>query len=153
MTQSKNYIEDLHTRLKAVADREQQLIHALNEALTCADRKLLDDVRSVTMEHEARRAVILTELQTLAGRIGAFPAGSEPCPMIEDETLDLPYYATDDHASAEAMSPVEDAEEVESYSNGHRQNGHAIVSGGGDWRKAAEKIRDGFDFQMQRRAS
>lgn len=152
MTQSKSYIEDLHTRLKAIADREQQLIHALNEALTCADRKLLDDVRSVTMEHEARRAVILTELQTLASRIGAFPAGAEPCPMIEDETLDLPYYATDDEASDEAISPVQDAEEVESYHNGH-ENGHAIVSGGGDWRKAAEKIRDGFEFQIHRRAS
>ena len=70
MSDSENHIEKMHQQLRQMAEREQMLINALDEALGRADRKLLDDVRSVTANHEARRAIILSELQTLAHRIG-----------------------------------------------------------------------------------
>jgi hypothetical protein len=70
MSESENHIEQMHLRLQKMAEREQLLIGALNDALSLADRKLLDDVRSVTADHEARRAIIMTELQTLAAHSG-----------------------------------------------------------------------------------
>ncbi len=125
MSKPNNCMQKLHERLDKVATREQLLIEALSEALSNADRKLLDDVRSVTIEHEARRAVILTELQTLAARIGAFPAAEDPFPMIEDDTLDLPYTS---HYEEEPPPPP--------------------PSNGADWRKAAENIRDDLAFAI-----
>ncbi len=125
MSNPNNCMQKLHERLDKVASREQLLIEALSEALSNADRKLLDDVRSVTIEHEARRAVILTELQTLAARIGAFPASEDPFPMIEDDALDLPYIT---HHEDEPPPPP--------------------PSNGADWRKAAENIRDDLAFAI-----
>ncbi|MFM1816958.1 MAG: hypothetical protein RLZ98_3653 [Pseudomonadota bacterium] len=94
MTTSKSHIEEMEARLEEVSAREQLLIRALDDALAAADRRLLDEFRSVAMEHEARRAVILTELQSLAARIGAFPVGEPAMEEITyehlDENMDLP---------------------------------------------------------------
>ncbi len=125
MSKPNNCMEKLHERLDKVASREQLLIEALSEALSNADRKLLDDVRSVTIEHEARRAVILTELQVLAARIGAFPAADEPFTIIEEDALDLTSIS---HYDEEPPPPP--------------------PSNGADWRKAAENIRDDLDFAI-----
>jgi hypothetical protein len=152
MTKPNDYITDLHSRMKAIAEREQALIEALNEELSRADRKLLDDVRSVTFEHEARRAVILAELQGLAARLGAFPHRDEPYTMIEEETLDLPYYAPDEPLPEPEHQPELDAPPPRAATSYGIAAGEP-VSAGGDWRKAAEKIRDGFEFQLYRRAS
>ncbi len=116
-TKSNDYINSIHTRMSRVAKREQMLIEALGEALTYADRRLLDDVRSVTIEHETRRAAILTELQELAARIGAFPATADPIDSLEYEAFDLPPY-----------TPVEEPKKAEQTSDG------------GDWRQALENI-------------
>jgi hypothetical protein len=44
----------------------------------------LSEVRNVTREHQARRGVILHELQDLSSRIGTFPAARrEPVAGIE----------------------------------------------------------------------
>jgi len=154
MTKPKDYITDLHSRMKAIAEREQALIAALNEELSRADRKLLDDVRSVTFEHEARRALILTELQGLAARLGAFPHRDEPYTIIQEETFDLPYYAPDDPlpepGHERQLEP--DAPPARSATSEGIADSES-VSAGGDWRKAAEKIRDGLEFQLYRRAS
>ena len=93
MTTSKAQIEGIHKQLASVTTKEQLLIEALGEALSLADKKLLDDVRSLTIEHETRRAHILSELQTLASRIGAFPASEGQTTILENDHLDLPYYA------------------------------------------------------------
>lgn len=125
MSESETHIEQMHLRLQKMAAREQLLINALNEALSRADRKLLDDVRSVTADHEARRAIIMTELQTLAERIGVFPASEQPIDTIEYE----------------APPPVEQPVVGELHSAD-------ALPRGGDWRAAARKITDGLDFHL-----
>ena len=121
MTKLKQHTEAMHSRLGKIANREQLLIDALGTALSRADQKLLDDVRSLTIEHETRRALILEELQTLAARIGAFPNSEEHIELFEEEALDLPYYA-----------PGEEPKQVQE----ERQ--------GADWREAAKNIHEGI---------
>lgn len=125
MTTAKTEIEHMQARLDQISSREQLLIRALDQALADADRKLLDDVRSVAIEHEARRSVILTELHTLASRIGAFPAVESPVGRIEYESIDLPTYEL-----PENLEPIDDRPR------------------GGDWRKAAENIPDHLDHDF-----
>ena len=124
MSESENHIEKLHTRLQQMAAREQALVDALNEALSTADRKLLDDVRSVTEDHEARRVIIMSELQNLAERIGMFPVSEQPVETIEYEAPAVPN-----------PPPVDLSTD-------------GTPSRGGDWRKAAKKITDGLDFHL-----
>ena len=78
------YNDEMWARLAEVDDTQRALIQALAEALRRADQKLLDDVRSVKMDHEARRVEILNELYNLASTIGAFPASQDPLPPLED---------------------------------------------------------------------
>ena len=63
----------MRVRMNELAKNEQGLIMALGDALSRADHKLLDDVRNLSAEHEARRGAILKELQSLAARLGALP--------------------------------------------------------------------------------
>ena len=119
MSESETHIQQMQVRLQEMAAREETLINALNEALSCADRKLLDDVRSVTADHEARRAIIMTELQTLAGRIGAFPVSARTVDTIEYEASE----PSDEAPANPAAEP-------------------ALPMLGGDWRKAAGNLAE-----------
>jgi hypothetical protein len=49
------------------------VIEALGDKLSRHDQQLLQDIRDIATGHEGRRQVILDELQTLAGSIGALP--------------------------------------------------------------------------------
>src|SRR5262245_3024582 len=118
------YIDDMRARLTEVADTEQAMIQALAEALSRVDQKLLDEVRSLTMDHEARRAAILTELYNLASRIGAFPASRDPLPPLEDAGSGLTTYV-----------PVEETQEIPRS---------------GDWRQAVSSIKDDFGVYYAR---
>lgn len=138
------HFENMHARLDDVSSKEQLLIAALGEALSRADKKLLDDVRSLTIEHENRRALILTELQSLAARIGAFPASSEDEPkQIEQGHLDLPFYELgevapppgDCAADAAPMDPTDIAHDDDRPR-------------GADWRQAARNIRDELGYHI-----
>jgi hypothetical protein len=126
MSESETHIQQMQVRLQKMAAREETLINALNEALSCADRKLLDDVRSVTADHEARRAIIMTELQTLAERIGAFP--------VSARTVDTIEYEAPEPADEMPANPAPEP---------------AALMPGGDWRKAAKNITDGLDFHLK----
>ena len=128
MAKSNDYVDKLRQEVDSVASREQLLIRALGEALSNADRKLLDDVRSLTIEHETRRALILGELQTLASRLGTFPAASDPVEAIEYEPLDLPYQPAEAEPEETPVPPVSAA-------------GDDAANAGGDWRQALENIR------------
>lgn len=119
MTKMIEYVDDLNARLGEVSTTEQTLIRALDQALSSVDRKLLADVRDLTLAHEARRVVILQELQVLASRIGAFPAPREPQAAIEDGGQVLGAAAPADN-SRDAMRV-------------------------GDWRQAVSNIRDELD--------
>ena len=131
MTKSNHYVDKIRQEVDTVASREQLLIRALGEALSNADRKLLDDVRSLTIEHETRRALILGELQTLASRLGTFPAASEPVEAIEYEPLDLPYQPAEAEPEEAPAPTVTVPEPV----------GDEAARAGGDWRQALENIR------------
>ena len=64
-------IEDMRIRMNELATNEQDLVRALGGALLSADQKLLQDIRSVATDHEARRGAILNELQSLSARMSA----------------------------------------------------------------------------------
>jgi hypothetical protein len=71
-------IEEMRLRMNDWAKSEVGLVTTLDHALTDADNKLLDDVRNLASQHEARRAAILFELQGLASRHGALPTSRDP---------------------------------------------------------------------------
>ena len=124
MTKMLPYIDDMRARLAEVANTEQALIRALADALSRVDQKLLDDVRSLTMDHEARRVAILAELHNLASRIGAFPVPREPLPSLEDAGPDPGPYA-----------PAHEPQEAPRT---------------GDWRQAVSNIKDDLDVYFGR---
>ena len=141
MKSSKTHIEGMHAKLADISNKESLLIAALGKALSLADKKLLDDVRSLTIEHETRRGLILSELQNLAARIGAFPMSEDmEESIVEQGHLDLPYYETGEApADPTADGSVPDAMEMDA------------PRGGGDWRQAAKNIRDELGFQINGR--
>ncbi len=141
MKNSKSHIEGMHAKLADISNKESLLIAALGEALSLADKKLLDDVRSLTIEHETRRGLILTELQNLAARIGAFPMSEDGEESISSQGhLDLPYY--------ESGNPPSDPPE-ESFEPGVTEM--ESPGGGGDWRQAAMNIRDELGYHINGR--
>jgi len=105
-------------RLAESSQNELDLIRRLADAIRRADDQLLREVRSVTLQHEMRRDAVLTELQTLAGRLCALPArpNSAPAQSIEQQ-----------HPRPAAIDMVH------SY-------------GGGDWRQAAQAIDEELEF-------
>ena len=119
-------VDEMRARLTEIAEREQALVRALGEALNRVDHRLLQDVRSITTEHEARRGAILLELQGLASRIGAFPAAREPAPVSYAEPAPKTLAAANDRPP---------------------------MFGRGDWRKAASNIEDELDVYFKDRAA
>lgn len=124
MTTLIEQIEEMRIRMNELAAGEQDLVRALGDALSHADQKLLQDVRGVAEEHEARRGAILKELQTLAARMGALPRPRRPFAALEEAPLDLP-----------AHEPPQPALR------------------GGDWRQAAANIRDELASHFNGRAA
>jgi hypothetical protein len=123
MTDAQAHIEAMQRRIEQMAAREEKLITALDQALSSADSKLLDDVRALTLEHEARRTIILNELQSLATRVGAFPASAKPVETIEYEAV----AATSGEADPKSEPKI--AEDPPQ-------------SRGGDWRTATRRIAE-----------
>jgi hypothetical protein len=78
-------IEEMRARMIDWAKSEVGLINTLGHSLTEADNKLLDSVRNLSSEHEARRAEISKELQTLAARLGVLPPARDLFPPVADE--------------------------------------------------------------------
>lgn len=125
MTDALAQLEAMQARIDKMAAREEMLLEALNDALGKADRKLLDDVRAITLEHEARRSVILGELQTLATRIGAFPASAKSIGTIETiEYVDAATRASEDVPSPRPCGVGDPGAQ------------------GGDWRTATRRIAE-----------
>jgi hypothetical protein len=116
-------LAEMHRKLAENTQEEQALIRALDAALNHVDEKLLSEIREVTAHHEARRTLIMTELQQLAGRLCAIPlTASEPLTAIEADVHPKPL-------------------------NGHT-NGYAngTTHAPGNWRIAAQNIQDDLDF-------
>ena len=151
MTKMVQLVEEMRARLTQIADSEQALVRALGEALSLVDQKLLQDVRNLTTEHEARRAAILYELQGLASRIGAFPtAQPEPVPGLD--YADPAVVAIGASHTGMAQNGI--------AQSGVTQNGLPATMNGnprpfsrGDWRQAASNIEDGLDVYFQDRTA
>ena len=118
-------VEELRERLNTIADGEQKLVSSLREALHRFDQKLLQDVRSITAEHESRRSAILTELQGLASRMGAFPP-----------PRDVRLGANAADGAAPSLPP----------------NGRLRAVEGGAWREATDKLQTELDSYFKKRA-
>jgi len=74
MSKLMQQLEEMHARIVETSTHEEALIKALNDALTRLDDQLLQDVRAIASDHEARRTAILGELHGLASSIGMFQA-------------------------------------------------------------------------------
>jgi len=127
MTKMTELVEEMRARLNQIAGAKQALVRALGEALSRVDHKLLQDVRNISTDHESRRGAILHELQTLASRIGAFPAARERAPGLEFG-----------NPAAKPIAAV---------------NGNRNPFSRGDWRQAANNIEDELDIYFQDRAA
>jgi len=126
MSKMVQLVEELRERLNTIADGEQKLVSSLREALNRFDQKLLQDVRSITAEHESRRGAILNELQGLASRMGAFP------PPPRDARLG----ATSAEGAPPSLPP----------------NGRLRAVEGGAWREATDKLQTELDSYFKKRA-
>lgn len=121
-------VEELRERLNTISDTEQRLVASLREALNRFDQKLLQDVRSISAEHESRRSVILNELQSLASRMGAFPPPRDTRLTVNG-------------------SPGETA--PPSLPGG---GGRLRAVEGGAWREATDKLQNELDSYFKKRA-
>ena len=120
-------VDEFRERLTTVADTEHKLVAQLREALNRYDQKLLQDVRSITAEHETRRGVILSELQSLASRMGAFPVARETRAAVSDAA------AAEGRAALPANARLRSVE-------------------GGAWREATDKLQSEIDSYFKKRA-
>lgn len=127
-------VEELRERLSTIADGEQKLVASLREALNRFDQKLLQDVRSITAEHESRRSAILTELQGLASRMGAFPP------------------PRDARLGANLGAPGLNAGNVDGPPPSLTANGRLRAVEGGAWREATDKLQSELDTYFKKRA-
>jgi hypothetical protein len=164
MTKMVQIVEEMSARLSQIADAEAALVRALGEALSRVDHKLLQDVRSITTEHEARRGAILHELQSLATRIGAFPAIRESAPSLH-YAEPAPSIAYGEHAQGLAYAEpppeaqyappaqmpryAEPAPRPFSAANGNQMP----FARSGDWREATNNIEDELDTFFKERAA
>jgi hypothetical protein len=82
MTTLVQLIEQMRLRMNELAIDEEGLVRTLADALS-------RDVKSLTLEHEARRGVILRELQALACRLGAFPRQPENVGAVDGAPREL----------------------------------------------------------------
>jgi hypothetical protein len=128
MSKMMELVEQMLARVNQITDAEQALVRALGDALSRVDRKVLQDVRNITTDHESRRGAILHELQTLASRIGAFPVPREEVPEL-------------DYADPVARHVAE------------TNSDYPPRARGGNWRQAANNIDDDLDVYVEKRAS
>ena len=136
MTMIIQLVEEVGAKIAHLKDTEQELVRALGKALNRVDQKLLQNVREITSEHEARRGAMLHELQCLAGRIGSFPTSHRPMSGIEyAKPIAPPFEAT--NGTAPNGTPAVDGLDA--------TDGHETILQCGDWRQAVSNIQDELD--------
>jgi hypothetical protein len=100
MSRMVELIDELRQRLSTIVASEQTVLTSLRDALNRVDQTLLQDVRNITAEHEARRGVILRELQVLASSIGTFATSRIPRELPkQDQQPGLPAGAAAEDAA------------------------------------------------------
>ena len=152
MTSLIQQIEAMRTRMNELAAGEQDLVRALGDALTRADQKLLQDVRSVAADHEARRGAILNELQSLAARMGALPRPpQEPYAALTEAPQRAVRLGGADGAPPRPQEPYDvltvaplDLPPFEMPQ---------LARGGANWRQAAANVEDAVNYHLKGRAA
>lgn len=137
-------IDEMRARLTENARNEQVLLRALAEALGQVDQQLLNEVRQVTAEHEARRSDILGELQVLASRLCVFPKT-----LTSDLARPREQVTSLQHREAGETLPraTDEVSSVLPLTPRAGKTRHAP----GDWRQAASNIDDELDFYLDAR--
>lgn len=110
MTDLPENIEQMLQRLLENSKCELEVVRELADGIRTVDDQMLREVRNVALAHEVRREAIFGELQELASRLCALPARNVVTGI--------------NRGYARVQTTIEG------------RNGH----GGGDWRKAAQKI-------------
>jgi hypothetical protein len=82
LTELTPHITAMRTKLSQTAEHERLLTQALSDELKRMDQQTLQSVRSLSAEHEARRAGILLELQALAASMGTFLPARDPVESV-----------------------------------------------------------------------
>ncbi len=77
MSKLTQHMDEMSAILTHTTKNEQSLVQALGEALRQVDHQLVEDIRNLNTQHQARRAEIYLELQALACSIGLFPTAQE----------------------------------------------------------------------------
>jgi hypothetical protein len=124
MTAIPKNIGDLLNRLAQNSATEMDAVQRLGDAIRSADDRMLEEVRSVTLKHEARRDAIFDELQHLAYRLCALPVRDvllEPLPALQQPRRTHAAVTVDPQPT---LSPAGSA---------------------GDWREATQRIDDEID--------
>jgi hypothetical protein len=152
MTSLIQQIEEMRTRMNELAAGEQDLVRALGDALSRTDQKLLEDVRSVAADHEARRGAILNELQSLAARMGALPRPpQQPYATLTEAPQRAVRLGGADGALPRPQEPYDPSPvaPLDLPPFGMPQ----LARGGADWRQAAANIEDAVNNHLMGRAS
>jgi hypothetical protein len=126
MTDLVQQLEHMRVRMNQQAQHESNLVAELSDALRATDHQLLQDVRTLAAEHEARRATILCELQMLAARLNALPGRDQDGNTLSDAPRGM---------LASAMP-----------ANGQPDQRSS------DWEQRSAHIRDALATHLQRRA-
>jgi hypothetical protein len=122
------HIDEVRQQLSRIGEAEQVLVKDLAGSLKILDQQLLQDVRQVAADHQARRQTIFYALEDLAGSIGMFPPQQEealPKPVVEPKPV------------AKLQSAVAIPEQTD--------YGHQYASTAGNWRQATKNLRDRLD--------
>src|SRR5262245_50196614 len=144
MTNIIQLVEQVGAKIANLKDNEEELVRALGKALNRVDQKLLQNVRKITSEHEARRGAMLHELQCLAARIGSFPASRRQMSGIEYAAPTAPPIEAANGSAPNATPAVDSLDTADD---------HETILQCGDWRQAVSNIQDELDPYCKDRAA
>ena len=77
MSKLLQHIDEMGAIVTQTTKYEQSLVKALGDALRQVDDHLVQEIRNINTQHQARRGEIFLELQALAHGIGLFPTAQE----------------------------------------------------------------------------
>ena len=125
MTKMIQLVEEMGAKIAHLKDTEQELVRALGEALNRVDQKLLQNVREITSEHEARRgAMPMSGIEYAEPAARPIKAANGPAPN-----------------GIPAVDGLDAAD------------GHEALLQCGDWRQAVSNIHDELDEYFKDRAA
>jgi hypothetical protein len=103
LTHLSPHIDEMRTKLAQNSESERSLVQTLSDELKRFDQQILQGIRTLAAEHEARRVGILEELQALAGSIGTFHHPREQPTAIQQPTPPKLSYHDELEASLTAL--------------------------------------------------